>query len=204
MKKYHGRKETPERNFMERENRWTTEHTHRVETHKHNLCSLIPCQFESGNNHHCSSAIDWVKESLNYRRKLFMIWLNSSIRFLGRLKWDQEKKKAEKTDCIRDSCLSKQCGEQTVQQRKEMTWGKGTALGTHVQVWMFPGRAWDKETQGVRGLGWWGWVVAGVVKTCSDGALDVRNMSKSWKLCFSQDVWVTCRVIRFWHVTVIG
>ncbi len=47
-------------------------------------------------------------------------------------------------------------------------------LGTHVQVWMFPGRAWDKEDTGSvwTWLMGWGGVVLGIVKTCSDGALD--------------------------------
>lgn len=54
--------------------------------------------------------------------------------------------------------------------------GKEMALGTQVQVCMFPGRAWDKEDTGsvwiwLMGVGW---VV--IVTTCSDGALDVRNM----------------------------
>lgn len=53
------------------------------------------------------------------------------------------------------------------------------ALGTHVQVWMFPGRAWDNVDIG-RVWTWLmlaGWEVLAVVKTCSDGALDVRNRS---------------------------
>lgn len=48
--------------------------------------------------------------------------------------------------------------------------------------------------------GFWGWVVLGVVKTCSDGALDVRNMRSflyflDVHACFCT---VTCRVN---HVT---
>lgn len=35
----------------------TTEHTHRFETHQHNLCFLNDCQLESGNNHSCNSAL---------------------------------------------------------------------------------------------------------------------------------------------------
>lgn len=31
--------------------------THRFETHQHNLCFLIDCQLESGNNHSCNSAL---------------------------------------------------------------------------------------------------------------------------------------------------
>lgn len=50
------------------------------------------------------------------------------------------------------------------------------ALGTHVWVWMFPGRAWDKEDAGSAWTWMMGWVV--VVKVCSDGALDVRNMRR--------------------------
>lgn len=69
------------------------------------------------------------------------------------------------------------------------------ALGPRVQVWMFPGRAWDKEdTESV-----WTrlmeveWVVAGIVKVCLDGALSVRNMSLGVRFlkahaCFCQDV----------------
>lgn len=61
-------------------------------------------------------------------------------------------------------------------QHEEMTRGGEMTLGTRVQVWMFPGRAWNKEDAGsvwtwLMGMGW---VVLGVVKTCSDGALDVR------------------------------
>lgn len=84
------------------------------------------------------------------------------------------------------------------------------ALGTHVQVWMFPGGAWNKVDTGsawTRLMGV-GWVVLGVVKTCSDGALDVRNMS-----CFflrrlmhvsAQMFQVTCRVNKIGRVTVMG
>ena len=49
------------------------------------------------------------------------------------------------------------------------------AQRTHVQVWMFPGRAWDKGYTGSVGLAD-GAGVGGVVKTCSDGALNDRNM----------------------------
>lgn len=59
--------------------------------------------------------------------------------------------------------------------------GRGGGLGTHVQGWMFPGRAWDKEDKGA----WWTWKmgVERVVKTCSDGALDERNI-KGLFVCF--------------------
>lgn len=126
MKKDHGRKETPERNFMDC---WTTEHTHRVETHQHNLCSLISCQLESGNNHHCSSVVDRVNESLTWQKKVTRDLIGQQCEITRRLKWDQEKKKKvwENTDRVRDSCPSKRCGEQTVQQCKEMTWGEGNS-----------------------------------------------------------------------------
>lgn len=51
------------------------------------------------------------------------------------------------------------------------------ALGTHVQVWMFLERAWDKGYTGSVGLAD-GVGVGGVVKTCSDGALNDRNMRR--------------------------
>lgn len=38
-------------NRSNRRDCWTTEHTHGVKTHQHNLCSLIRRQLESGNNH---------------------------------------------------------------------------------------------------------------------------------------------------------
>lgn len=51
---------------------------------------------------------------------------------------------------------------------------KAMALGTCVQVWMFPRSAWDRMTQCVeladmRGVG------GRIVKRCSDGAFNVRN-----------------------------
>lgn len=207
MKKDHGRKETPERNFMDC---WTTEHTHRVETHQHNLCSLISCQLESGNNHHCSSVVDRVNESLTWQKKVTRDLIGQQCEITCRLKWDQEKKKKfEKTQIAfvipahRNDAVNRQFSSV-----KRWHGGKEIALGTHVQVWMFPGKSMGQGDTGsawtrLMGMGWW-WLVAGVVKTCSDGALDVRNMSKSWKLRFRQDVWVTCRVNRFWHVTDIG
>lgn len=88
---------------------------------------------------------------------------------------------SENTDCIHDFCPLKHCGVQLVQQHGEMI--QGEENGTRnpcVQAWMFPGRAWEKVDMG---SAWtWlmevgrGWVVLGVVKTCSDGALIVRNM----------------------------
>lgn len=65
-----------------------------------------------------------------------------------------------------------------------MTWETEMTLGNHVQVWMFPGRAWDKEDTG---SAWtWlmevEWVVASIVKVSLDGALSIRTMSLG--VCF--------------------
>lgn len=61
--------ERQQRGINKRENYWTTEHTHKVETHQHKLCSLIPRQLKSGSDHGCRSTADWVNESLTDRRK---------------------------------------------------------------------------------------------------------------------------------------
>lgn len=64
-----------------------------------------------------------------------------------------------------------------------MTWETEMTLGTHVQVWMFPGRAWDKEDTG---SAWtWlmevEWVVASIVKVSLDGGVEYQDY-ESWSL----------------------
>lgn len=87
--------------------------------------------------------------------------------------------------CVRDSRPLKRRGEQTQFNRME-GWHKqrndtrNPCAGADVSGQ----RMGIRRTQGVRGLGWWGRVVAGVVKRCSDGALDVRNMSGVWSFFF--------------------
>lgn len=64
----------------------------------------------------------------------------------------------ERTVCVSVSSPEKSRGEQITQQDQEEDSWRRTALGTHVQVWMFPGRAWGQVTQvevGRDGLGWW-------------------------------------------------
>lgn len=184
MKKYHGRRETPERNFMDC---WTTEHTHRVETHKHNLCSLVSCQLESGNNHHCSSVVDRVNESLTYRRKLLMIWSDSSVRLLADSN-EIRKKKFEKTrsafviPACRNNAVNRQFSSVKGWHGGERNSTRNPCAGVDVS-WEEHGIRRHRECVDLAdGDGWW--LVAGVVKTCSDGALDVRNMSKSWWVKF--------------------
>lgn len=64
----------------------------------------------------------------------------------------------ESTACVHDSCPLKQSGEQKVQQQEGMTITGGEMVrGTHVQVWMFPGGAWDKEDAGRVWTWWRGW-----------------------------------------------
>lgn len=158
---------------------WT--HTQLWNTPTQTVLFLFPCQLESGNSWGCTSTADWVNESLEHRWKpqLLMDWLDSRARLtiISRTQIRSGKNDWENTACTCDSCMVKCCGEQTVQRYD--TGGRKWHQEPMCKCGCFQAGHEKRRTQehtwawlmGMR------WVVAGVVKTCSDGALCVRNMS---------------------------
>lgn len=126
---------------------------------QHNLCFLI-------------TSLETIS---NVTRELIglmkMTWFDLTAEWL---KITSKQKPSENIDCNgnfspKDDVVTRQLKSPVRGQA-----GKDMELGTQVQVWMFPGRAWGEEDTGSVDLAD-GDGVGGTVKMCSDGALNVKR-----------------------------